>query len=147
MHIYRSMILEAPIGAVWAAVRAFDGVAAWNPGVVSARLDYGAPTATGTIRTLGLPDGSVFRETLLAHSDAEHFYTYDILDSPLPMRGYVSTHRFLPITHSDQTLGIWESRFHCDPGDAAEMERIVGDMIYIGGMTGLNAYLKEMRHG
>ncbi len=142
MHVFRSMIIDADIDRVWSAVRAFDGVVAWNPGVDRAELENGAPTAIGTVRNLSIPDGTTFRETLLAHSDADHFYTYDILECPLPVTDYVSTHRFIPITHSGQTLGIWESRFDCAPQDRAEMERIVGDAIYIGGMTGLNAYLK-----
>lgn len=147
MHVFRSMIIDAEIDRVWAAVRGFDGVASWNPGVVKATLENGAPTATGSVRNLDIPDGCFFRETLLAHSDAEHFYTYDIIESPLPVTGYVSTHRFIPITHGQQTLGIWESRFACAPDVAAEMDRIVGDAIYIGGMTGLNAYLKETEDG
>lgn len=147
MHVYRSMIIDADIRRVWAAVRAFDGVVQWNPGVVKATLENGAPTATGTIRKLDIADGTVFRETLLAHSDTDHFYTYDILDSALPVTNYVSTHRFLPITHTGQTLGIWESRFDCTPDVADEMDKVVGDAIYIGGMTGLNAYLKETDNG
>lgn len=147
MHVYRSMIIDADITKVWSAVRAFDGVVHWNPGVVMAKLENGSPTATGTIRKLDIADGSVFRETLLAHSDAEHFYTYDILDSALPVTGYVSTHRFIPITHSGQTLGIWESQFDCAPDVSKEMEKTVGDAIYIGGMAGLNAFLKEKKDG
>ncbi|MEM6620841.1 MAG: SRPBCC family protein [Pseudomonadota bacterium] len=143
MHVYRSMILDAPLDQVWAVVRAFDGVAAWNPAVTAAQMESGTATATGSIRHLDIADGTAFRETLLAHSDAEHFYTYDILDSPLPVTGYISTHRFLPITHTDQTLGIWESQFNCDEGVAAEMDAVVGDAIYIGGMTGLNDYLRK----
>lgn len=142
MHVSRSMIIDAPVDRVWAAVRAFDGVAAWNPGVDRARLEGGAPTATGTIRHLDIPDGTVFRETLLAHSDAAHFYTYDILESPLPVTGYISTHRLFAITHSHQTLSIWESRFDCAPDQADEMAQVIGDTIYIGGMTGLNAFVK-----
>ena len=115
----------------------------WNPGVASTVLERGAPTETGAIRRLETPDGGVFRETLLAHSDIEHFYTYDIVEGPLPVANYVSTHRFLPITHSNQTLGIWESWFDCAPDDADEMDKVVGDAIYIGGMTGLNAFLQE----
>ena len=147
MHVYRSMIIDADITKVWAAVRAFDGVVNWNPGVVKATLENGAATATGTIRKLDIADGTVFRETLLAHSDTEHFYTYDILESGLPVTEYVSTHRFIPITHTDQTLGIWESRFECAADLADEMEKIVGDAIYIGGMTGLNEFLKESTDG
>ena len=142
MNVYRSMILNAPIDRVWAAVRAFDGVDNWNPAVTAARMESGAPTATGAIRHLDIADGSVFRETLLAHSDHAFFYTYDIIESPLPVRNYISTHRFLPITHSGKTLGIWESSFACEADQAETMEKIVGDQIYIGGMQGLNDYLK-----
>ena len=143
MHVWRSMLIDAPIERVWAAVRAFDGVADWNPAVTGARLETGRATETGAVRHLDIVDGTVFRETLLAHSDVEHYYTYDILDSPLPVTGYVSTHRFLPVTASGQTLGIWESRFDCSADVAAKMDRVVGDDIYLGGMTGLNDYLKE----
>ncbi len=146
MHVFRSMIIDANIDRVWQAVRNFDGLAAWNPGVDKATLENGAPTATGSIRSLQIRDGTVFRETLLAHSDIDHFYTYDILESPLPVEGYVSTHRFIPISQTDQTLGIWESRFNCAPDVANEMDSIVGDAIYIGGMEGLNRYLRENQH-
>lgn len=142
MKVFRSMVLNAPIEQVWSAVRAFDGVVNWNPGVTAAKLVSGRATEVGSIRHLDIADGTVFRETLLAHSDHEHFYTYDILECPLPVTNYVSTHRFIPITASDQTLGIWQCEFDCAPGDAEEMDRVVGEMIYIGGMTGLNNYLK-----
>lgn len=142
MKVFRSMILDAPIEQVWAAVRAFDGVSNWNPGVTGARLESGHATEVGAVRHLDIADGTVFRETLLAHSDIEHSYTYDILASPLPVTGYISTHRFIAITATGQTLGIWQSEFESAPGDAKEMDRIVGDMIYIGGMSGLNDYLK-----
>ncbi len=142
MHVTRSMIIDAPIGKVWAAVRDFDGVAAWNPGVEGAVLENGASTQVGTVRSLDVGGDAPFRETLLAHSDLDHFYTYDIIDSPLPVTGYISTHRFIPITHSDQTLSIWESTFDCAADVAEQMAQTVGDAIYIGGMAGLNAYLK-----
>ncbi len=143
MHVFRSMIIDAPLADVWSAVRGFDGVVAWNPAVTGARMETGLPTSVGAVRHLDIADGTVFRETLLAHSDAEHFYTYDILESPLPVVGYVSTHRFVAITHTHQTLGIWESWFECDEAVADEMDRVIGDAIYIGGMIGLNDFLKE----
>lgn len=143
MHVYRSMLIDTPIDRVWTAIRAFNGVAEWNPAVTAARMEQGSGTEIGAIRHLDIVDGTEFRETLLAHSDVEYFYTYDILESPLPLTDYVSTHRLIPVTASNQTLSIWESRFACDAGVAEEMDRIVGDDIYIGGMAGLNAYLKE----
>ena len=143
MKVRRSVVIDAPIARVWAAVRSFDGVAAWNPGVSAARMETGSPTAVGSIRSLDIVDGSCFRETLLAHSDLEHFYSYDIIESPLPCRNYVSTHRFIEITDGDKTLGIWEGEFDCDKEDAAELESIVGDGIYLEAQRALNQYLQE----
>lgn len=142
MHVFRSMILDAPIDRVWPMVRAFDGVSGWNPAVTAARIETGNATTPGSIRHLDIADGTVYRETLLALSDLDKSYTYDIIESPLPLRNYVSTHHFIPITHTGQTLGIWESRFDCDADREAELEKVVGDQIYVGGMTGLNACLK-----
>jgi Polyketide cyclase / dehydrase and lipid transport len=124
-------------------VRRFDGVADWNPGVTAALMESGSATEVGSVRKLDIVDGSVFRETLLAHSDLEHFYSYDIIESPLNCQNYLSTHRFIEITEGDKTLGIWEGRFDCDPADAAELEKIVGDNIYRAAQLALNQYLQE----
>lgn len=141
------MVLDAPVDVVWSLVRSFDGVAAWNPGVAAARMETGSATEPGNIRHLDIADGTVFRETLLELSDLERFYTYDIVEGPLPVTRYVSTHRFIPITDSQQTLGIWEGWFDCAAELQQEMDAVVGDQIYINGMKGLNAKLKELHHG
>ncbi len=143
MKVMRSVIIDAPVDRVWQTVRHFDGVATWNPGVSAAHLERGSPTEVGAVRRLDIVDGSVFRETLLAHSDLERFYTYDILDSPLPCSNYIACHRFVEITEGNRTLGIWQGEFDCDPTDAAELERIVGDSIYRDAQIGLNLYLQE----
>lgn len=143
MMVFRSMIIEAPIERVWAMVRAFDHVSNWNPGVTAARMEgAGRASEVGAVRHLTIADGSVFRETLLAHSDRDRFYTYDILESPLPVSAYLSTHRFVAITDTNQTLGIWEGSFDCARDQETALDAIVGDDIYIGGMRGLNQTLK-----
>jgi len=143
MKVIRSVIIEAPIERVWRAVRRFDGVAEWNPGVTAALMESGSATEVGSVRKLDIVDGSVFRETLLAHSDLEHFYSYDIIESPLNCQNYRSTHRFVEITEGNKTLGIWEGQFDCDPADAAALEKIVGDTIYRDAQLALNQYLQE----
>lgn len=143
MKVMRSVIIDAPIDRVWDAVRRFDGVVNWNPGVTGAVMETGSPTEVGSVRALDIADGSRFRETLLAHSDHEHFYTYDIIESPLACTNYVSTHRFVEITDGNRTLGIWQGEFDCDPADAAELETVVGDMIYLEAQRALNRYLQE----
>lgn len=142
MKVMRSVIIDAPIDTVWATVRAFDGVVNWNPGVTAARMESGSPTTVGSIRYLDLADGSSIRETLLAHSDIDRLYAYDIVEGPLPCTDYVSVHHFIPITDGNKTLGVWVGEFNCDPADAKALEELVGDQIYRDGMRGLNDYLK-----
>ena len=142
MKVMRSVIIDAPIDTVWAAVRDFDGVVNWNPGVTGARMETGSSTAVGSIRHLDIVDGSIFRETLIAHSDIDKLYAYNIVEGPLPCTDYVSVHRFIPITDGDKTLGVWSGEFNCDPKHEEMLEGIVGDQIYRDGMRGLNEYLK-----
>ncbi len=143
MKVKRSVIIDAPIARVWACVRAFDNVARWNPSVIAARMETGTSSTVGSIRVLDIADGTVFRETLLAHSDLEHSYSYNIVEGPLPCTHYVSTHSFIEITDGDKTLGIWQGEFDCDPTDAADLDTIVVDLIYRDGQRGLNQYLQE----
>ena len=145
MRVMRSVIIDAPIETTWEAIRRFDGVAEWNPGVSAARLESGSPTTTGSVRVLEIADGTRYRETLLAHSDLGHYYSYDILESPLACRNYIATHRLIEVTDGNKTLGVWEGEFDCDPADAAELEQIVGDMIYLDAQRGLNQYLQEKK--
>lgn len=145
MKVMRSVVIEAPIDLVWSVIRQFDGVHHWNPGVSAASLESGNGTTVGAVRKLDIVDGSVFRETLLAHSDLDHFYTYDIIESPLPCRNYVACHRLIEITDGNATLGVWSGEFDCDEADAEQLESIVGDGIYLAAQQALNQYVKENR--
>ena len=147
MKVERSVIIEAPIDRVWSVVREFDGVAKWNPGVVSARMESGDPATVGSIRHLDIADGTIYRETLLAHSDTDRYYSYDIVEGPLPCTDYVSMHRFLPAAEGEHSLGIWTGEFECEPSERAALEEIVGERIYVDGMRGLNEYMKGGSHG
>ena len=146
MNVKRSAIIDASIEKVWVVIRDFDAVVDWNPGVRASRLESGGPTEVGSIRVLDIVDGTQFRETLLAHSDHEHYYTYDIIESALPCQNYVATHRLIEITDGNKTLSCWEGDFDCEPAVADELNRIVGDMIYLDAQRALNIYIQELNH-
>jgi len=147
MKVRRSVIINAPIQKVWAAVREFDGVDAWNPGVVAAKMESGGSTEVGSVRKLDIADGSVFRETLLEHSDLEYFYTYNIIESPLACTDYVSCHRFIEITDGNKTLGVWQGEFECTDSERENLESIVGDSIYLEAQLALNQFMQEKNNG
>jgi hypothetical protein len=113
------------------------------PGVKAAYMETGTPTSVGSIHRLDIVDGSVFRETLLAHSDMDYTYSYDIAEGPWPCTNYISTNCYLPITEGNKTLGIWKSEFDCHPDQEESFEEIVGDQTYLSDMRDLNEYMKR----
>jgi polyketide cyclase/dehydrase/lipid transport protein len=115
-RVFVSSVVDAPADKVWATVRRFDAVAHWLPFVKSSPIeDGGDPTRVGCIRVLTQRDGEVFREVLVALSDAERFYSYTFASSPVPVRNHRTTLKVLSITDGQQSYVAWSSRFDVDP--------------------------------
>ena len=144
MYLYKSTLIDAPVGEVWKLLRRFDGVPEWSPTVTEAIIEDGGPSdRVGCVRKLVLPDGSYFRETLLALSDADHTFSYDILESPLPVSNYVATQRFTPVTSTGQTFAAWAVNFDVKEEDAQDMRHVVGVEISEDGLASMKAYFEE----
>jgi len=115
-------VVDAPAEKVWTTIRRFDAVAEWLPFVKSSPIeDGGDPTRLGCVRILTQTDGEVFREVLLALSDAERFYSYTFVSSPVPVRDHRTTLRVLPITDGSRSYVEWSSRFDIDAKNAAQL--------------------------
>ena len=121
-RVFVSSIVNAPAEKVWAVIRRFDAVVDWLPFVKSSPIeDGGDPTRVGCIRVLTQTDGEVFREVLVALSDAERSYSYTFVGSPVPVRNQQTTLHVLPITDGDRTYVEWSSRFEIDPEYEAQL--------------------------
>jgi hypothetical protein len=71
-RIFVTSVVNAPADKVWAVIRRFDAAVEWLPFVKSSPIqDGGDPTRVGCVRVLTQTDGEVFREVLVALSDAE----------------------------------------------------------------------------
>ncbi len=141
MFLFKSAVIDAPITAIWPVLRRFDGVVAWNPGVASAEIEDGGPSdRVGCIRRLVLLDGGVIRETLLALDDRGHSFTYDVVESPLPVWNYAATQRFVPVTMGERTFASWEVTFDVADSDAKAMVEVVGIGIFENGFKGMQGY-------
>ncbi|HXV91677.1 MAG TPA: SRPBCC family protein, partial [Pseudonocardia sp.] len=96
---YASVVVPAPAEEVWSLIRDFDGPPGWHPAIeVSELTEGGSGAEVGAVRKLTLGDGGVVVERLLTLDDAGRSYTYEILDSPFPVRRYVSTIHVAPVT-------------------------------------------------
>ncbi|HEV8418412.1 MAG TPA: SRPBCC family protein [Candidatus Udaeobacter sp.] len=121
-RVFVSRVVDAPAEKVWTTIRRFDAVAEWLPFVKSSPIeDGGDPTRLGCVRILTQTDGEVFREVLLALSDAERFYSYTFVSSPVPVRDHRTTLRVLPITDGSRSYVEWSSRFDIDAKNAAQL--------------------------
>jgi hypothetical protein len=111
--VFVSAVIDAPIGAVWARMRDFNGLPDWHPRFSRSHIEDGLRSDTiGCVRNFDIAGGAgTIRERLLTLSDSEYTMTYTILDAPLPVENYVATLKLYPITVGDQTLGTWSAEF------------------------------------
>jgi len=125
-RVFVSSVVEAPAEKVWTVIRRFDAVAEWLPFVKSSPIEGGGdPTRVGCIRVLTQTDGEVFREVLVALSDAERFYSYTFVSSPVPVRNHRTTLRVLPISNGDRSYVEWSSRFEIAPEHEAQLVELM----------------------
>lgn len=130
-EVYVSTVLNAPAERVWRLVRDFDALPDWVPGVVDSRIEGGGPAdRVGCVRAFRLADGGALRERLLALSDYDYACTYAILDSPMPVTGYVATLRLIPVTDGNRTFAEWSARFECDPEDEPGLVEAIGEGVF-----------------
>ena len=127
--------LTASPSQTWAVINDFQRWQAWHPAFASTEITKGTGNAKGTVRVLATKDGAKFTEELIAYDPAGHSYQYRIIESPLPISGYVST-----IEVKKSNLGsriIWSSNFTVNPGasDEAIKKTIAG--VYRAGLDNL----------
>ena len=136
-RVFVSSVVEAPAEKVWTVIRRFDAVAEWLPFVKSSPIEGGGdPTRVGCIRVLTQTDGEVFREVLVALSDAERFYSYTFVSSPVPVRNHRTTLRVLPISDGDRSYVEWSSRFEIAPEHEAQLVELM-DRNFLAGLRSL----------
>ena len=110
VEVASSSVIEAPIAALWGLVKDFNNISHWHPDVTESRLESGTGLVPGAIRQIRLRNGMSIREQLMEISDREHFYTYSVIEAPLPIRDHQSTVRFTEAGDS-RTQVVWSAKF------------------------------------
>lgn len=146
VEVRRSTIVDAPIDAVWRVLRAFNDHDQWHPVVTESRIEgHLAQDQIGCVRRFRLQDGAELREQLLKLSDRDHSFTYCILDSPIPLIGYVATVTLKRVTDGERTFWDWRSTFKTPPGREAELAKMVGEGVYDSGIAAVRALVERGR--
>ena len=89
-----------------------------------------------------LQDGGRIRERLLALSDCDFSFTYEILESPMGVSNYVATIRLIPVTDGDRTLCEWSAHFDCPPDRADALVKQIGQGVFQRGFDALKQSLR-----
>jgi len=147
LRVTKSVNINAPVDKVWDAIKDFDSLPKWHPGFSDDKLTKGDNNKPGAVRKLTVKDGPSFTEELLAFDEGTHSYRYRIIESPLPLRDYVSRISVKPGAKGGSRV-TWTGTFKrkstsdtppADENDEAATKLISG--VYEGGLANLKKML------
>lgn len=127
-YVEETVTIDAPPAAVWALAGDPARIGEWVPALAGASVE-------GDERTCTTTDGATVRERILTHDDQAQFYEYEIVDGPLPVRGYRS--RLVVTGHGGHTHVTWAAEF-LPAADSSEDEVVAMiKALYRQGLVGL----------
>lgn len=139
--------INAPPAKVWHLVKPFDGLSRWHPLFVSSEIVSGRDGKLGAVRALTIKDGPTFTEELLALNEQAMAFTYNVIESPLPIDRYLSTMSVKSNGHGG-TIVTWVGQFsRKNPRDnppEAESDAACVALITGAYQTGLQTIKKMM---
>jgi mxaD protein len=148
LKVTKTINIDAPVDKVWDAVKDFDSLPKWHPGFSADKITKGENNKPGAVRQLTVKDGPSFTEELVSFDDAAHSYRYRIIDSPLPLRDYVSSVAVKPGAKGGSHV-TWTGHFKRkstsdtppdNENDEAATKLVTG--VYEGGLANLKKMLK-----
>lgn len=140
--IFYSTVIRSKIERVWEEIRDFGQLAAWHPLISDCEIENAEPAdRVGCIRRFHLEDGSLFRERLVSLNDFKKTFSYEIVESPLPITNYVATVKLAPITEELWTFVTWSSSFNCPPESESELAILVENGVYKSGLDAIKEIL------
>ena len=84
-----------------------------------------------------LGDGGVVVERLVTLDDTDRRYTYEILESPFPVRRYISTIRVAPVTDVGHAFVEWWSEYDAEGADETGLSDTFAGAVYGSGLAAL----------
>jgi hypothetical protein len=140
LSVKEEVVLASSPAKTWAAIKDFQEWQTWHPAFASTEIAKGASNANGTIRVLTTKDGAKFTEELLSHDGVRHSYQYRIIESPLPISGYVSTIEVKEGNPGSRV--VWSSTFTANAGASGEEMKKTISGVYRAGLDNLQSTLK-----
>lgn len=133
VHVW--IAIERPLEQVWSLLGGFDCLPRWLDVIASSTLSDG-----GRLRHLKTTNGATIVERLLTFDEDEKYYSYALLEGPLPVIDYVGRMS----AQSDGkggTLASWSSTFLVDGADETEMVAHF-EALYRSGLESLKSVIE-----
>ena len=142
--VFETSVIDAPIDKVWKIVRGFNDLPKWHPAIADGVIEDGLdPCTIGCVRNFNLKDGENVRETLLAYSELDYAFSYDMLTTGLGLFDYISTMELRPITDGDRTYIQWSAEFNTASGEEEEKTDMVANGVFQGGFSALKEHFSK----
>ena len=136
LEVSKSAEIPASPETVWKTISEFCSIGQWHP--VVEKCDPSMKDGKD-VRTLSLKGGGTIVEERTALDDKDMKYSYEILESPLPVAGYHST---LSVMKSGSGSKVtWMGTFEAKGAPDAKAEDVIGG-IYDAGFKGIAAKVK-----
>lgn len=150
LKVTETVEIRAPADKVWAAMKDYDSLHEWHPGFSADKIVKGRNNEPGAVRSLTVKDGPTFTEELLSFDAGKKTYKYRIIESPLPLRDYVSS---ISLTESGKgtTVVTWVGDFRrkslSETPPAGEDDKAATDLITGVYKAGLANLKKQVEGG
>jgi hypothetical protein len=134
-----SVKVSMPVAAdkVWQTLKDFGGMNKWAPGIADLTI---TGTGVGAVRTMTFKDGSRVVERLESLNDASRSLSYTILESTLPVEGYVAS-----LTVRDLGAAGSEVEWFSTFGAKGAAEEDVSRMLTLGYRRSLSGLQKSVQ--
>jgi mxaD protein len=109
LTLEESVDLAVSPDRAWDAIKDFDGIHRWHPGVLNTTLLEGVNNQPMAVRELDLGGGAWLMSELLDWNAAERRFRYRILKSPMPLVAYVAEMRVTPTSQGCRVT--WKGQF------------------------------------
>ncbi len=123
-----NMTTEMNIAAdeIWKLIGGFNSLPDWHPQIANSVLKE-----AGKIRELTLVGGGKIIEKLDEQDATQHFYSYTIIQSPLPIANYRATIKLIEQASGNTTVQ-WSSEFDVDEGSEQDAVNIIKGIYQAG---------------
>ncbi|MDX3804306.1 SRPBCC family protein [Streptomyces sp. AK04-3B] len=139
---YWSSVFTSPADETWAVVRRFNGLPDWRPAIRSSEIIGGGNGLTpGTVRLLTGVDGSIYRERLAGLDEVDRKPTYEIVEAPMPVRGYRSTLHVQLVADTGGAFLSWHATFGPVEGTTAQEAAAGLEAAYATALAGLHTII------